>query len=59
MIPSTAAGRERLKISGKPNQYEDVSVFLREQELMQRLVGESSLPRLELDIPDNNIPAAV
>ena len=26
---------------------------------MQRLVGESRLPRLELDISDNDIPQAV
>ena len=54
-----AAREERLKVSGKPDQYNDLSVFIREQELMQRLVGESSLPRLELDISDNNIPMAV
>ena len=54
-----AARDERLKVSGKPDQYNDLSVFVREQELMQRLAGESMLPRLELDISDNNIPRAV
>jgi hypothetical protein len=54
-----AARAERLKVSGKPDQYNDLSVFIREQELMRRLVGESLLPRLELDISDNNIPRAV
>ena len=54
-----AARQERLKVSGKPDQYDDLTVFIREQELMKRLVGESLLPRLELDISDNNIPAAV
>jgi hypothetical protein len=54
-----AAREERLKVSGKPDQYNDLSVFVREQELMQRLVGESILPRLELDISDNDIPRAV
>jgi hypothetical protein len=54
-----AARTERLKVSGKPDQYNDLSVFVCEQELMQRLVGESLLPRLELDISDNNIPQAV
>ena len=54
-----AARRERLKVSGKPDQYDDLSVFVREQELMRRLVSESALPRLELDISDNDIPAAV
>lgn len=57
---SFAAAREqRLQVSGKPDQYNDLSVFIREQELMQRLVYESILPRLELDISDNEIPRAV
>jgi hypothetical protein len=54
-----AARTERLKVSGKPDQYNDLSVFVREQELIKRLVGESILPKLELDISDNNIPRAV
>lgn len=54
-----AARQERIKVSGKPDQYDDLSVFVREQELMQRLAGESSLPRLDIDISDNAIPAAV
>ena len=54
-----AARQERLKVSGKPSQYDDLNVFIREQELMKRLAGESRLPRLELDISDNDIPAAV
>lgn len=53
------ARQERLKVSGKPDQYNDLSVFIRDQELMKRLVGESILPRLELDISDNDIPRAV
>jgi hypothetical protein len=54
-----AAREERLKVSGKPDQYDDLSAFVREQELMQRLAGESLLPRLDLDISDNDIPLAV
>ena len=54
-----AARADRLKVSGKPDQYNDLSIFFREQELMKRLVGESILPRLELDISDNDIPRAV
>jgi thymidylate kinase len=54
-----AARAERLKVSGKPDQYNDLEVFIREQELMQRLVTESRLPRLGLDISNNNIPLAV
>jgi hypothetical protein len=55
----TAARAERLKVSGKPDQYNDLSVFVREQELMKRLVGESRLAKLELDISNNDIPYAV
>jgi hypothetical protein len=54
-----AAREERLRVSGKPDQYDDLSVFVREQALMHRLAGESLLPRLDLDISDNHIPHAV
>ncbi len=54
-----AARQERLKVSGKPDQYDDLTRFVREQELMRRLAGESLLPRLDLDISDNDIPGAV
>jgi hypothetical protein len=54
-----AAREERLKVSGNPRQYDDLSRFVVEQTLMKRLVAESTLPRLELDISDNDIPAAV
>jgi hypothetical protein len=54
-----SAREERLKVSGKPDQYDDLSVFMREQELMQKLAGDSHLPRLDLDISDNDIPLAV
>jgi hypothetical protein len=54
-----AAREERLKVSGKPDQYDDLEVFMREQELIRRLAGESILPRLEQDISDNDLPGAV
>jgi hypothetical protein len=50
---------ERLKISGNPHQYDNLNAYIEEQELMRRLVGESRLPVLNLDISDNNVPAAV
>jgi hypothetical protein len=57
---SFAAARVgRLKVSGKPDQYDDLDIFIREQELIRRLVGESLLPRLELDISNSNIKEAV
>jgi len=54
-----AARAERLKVSGNPSQYNDLTPFLREQELMRELIARSMLPTLTLDISDNNAPAAV
>jgi len=54
-----AAREERLKVSGNPSQYDNLDVFIEQQELMRRLVRESLLPVLEVDISDNGIPAAV
>ncbi len=55
----SAARAERLKVSGKPDQYDDLDVFIEEQKLLRRLVSESSLPTLEVDLSDNDIPRAV
>ena len=53
-----AARAERIKVSGKPSQYDDLDVFVREQELMRRLVGESKLSSLEVDVSDGDISRA-
>ncbi|HBA82958.1 MAG TPA: hypothetical protein DCZ95_02575 [Verrucomicrobia bacterium] len=54
-----SARAERLKVSGKPSQYADLNVFVSEQDFLRRLIDESILPVLKLDVSDNNIPAAV
>ena len=54
-----AARRERLKVSGKPSQYDDLERFIREQELMRNLVAASRLPALTVDVSDNNVARAV
>jgi hypothetical protein len=54
-----AARAERLDVSGNPSQYDDLTPFIREQELLRELIAKSILPSLTLDISDNNIPAAV
>ena len=36
--------QERLKVSGNPAQYDDIYIFIEEQELFRRLVSESILP---------------
>jgi hypothetical protein len=53
------ARAERLKVSGNPKQYDDLSLFIKEQEILRSLVGESRLQTFELDITDDNIPRAV
>jgi len=52
------ARTERLKVSGNPSQYDHLQAFIDEQELMRRLVGESLLPTLGLDISDNSVARA-
>ena len=54
-----AARAERLKVSGNPSQYDDLQVFVSEQELMRSLIEESALPALTVDISDSNVPHAV
>jgi hypothetical protein len=54
-----AAREERLKVSGNPSQYNDLSPFIREQDLMRELIAKSMLPSLTLDVSNNNIAAAV
>jgi hypothetical protein len=53
-----AARAERIKVSGNPAQYDDLQVFIDEQELMRRLVSQSMLPTLELDISDSDVARA-
>jgi len=52
------ARTERLEVSGNPAQYDDLQVFIHDQELLRRLVSESILPTLELDISDNDVARA-
>lgn len=54
-----AARAERLKVSGKPSQYDDLNAFVREQDLMRRLAETSRLRRFTLDISDNHVAGAV
>jgi len=53
------ARKERLKVSGNPKQYTDLGVFLDEQLLMAEFVAKSRLPKLTIDISDNNVTRAV
>ena len=53
-----AARRERLKVSGNPRQYDDLSVFIAEQEDFRREIARTRLPLIELDMSDLTVPAA-
>lgn len=52
------ARRRRLEVSGNPSQYDDIGAFIAEQELFERLVEDTKLPVLRLDVSDCNIDAA-
>jgi hypothetical protein len=54
-----AARAERIKVSGNPSQYDDLSRYLREQEVMQALVEGSILPKMTHDVSHNNVAVAV
>lgn len=50
-----AAREERLKVSGNPKQYDNMQIFLEEQEDLRLLVNRSILPVLSLDVSGSNI----
>lgn len=53
-----AAREERLKVSGNPSQYDDLSLFISEQERILDLASHSRLPTLHLDVSDNSVSNA-
>ncbi len=50
------ARAERLKVSGKPDQYDDLSPFVEEQEVLRELLRTSTLPVHEVDVSDGDVP---
>jgi len=52
------AREERLRVSGKPSQYDDLELFTREQELIETLVRASRLQSLVVDISDGVVANA-
>lgn len=54
-----AAREQRLIVSGKPSQYDDLQSFIREQELIRRLAGASRLTTYWIDVSDGNIARIV
>jgi len=53
-----SARAERLKVSGNPSQYDNLQIFIEEQELIRRLVRDSVLPILELDMSNQTVETA-
>jgi hypothetical protein len=53
-----AAREERLVVSGKPDQYDDLAVFVREQAFLRELAATSILPVLDLDVSDDDVAGA-
>jgi len=53
------AREERVKVSGKPSQYDDLQVFVNEQAVMKQFVEESLLTTLWVDLSDDNVGGAV
>ncbi len=52
------AREERLKVSGNPKQYDNIDIFIEEQELFRNLIGKSILPSIEIDVSDNDVNLA-
>jgi hypothetical protein len=50
-----AAREERIKVSGKPAQYDDLKAFIDEQAAFRHLISKSSLPHLEIDVTGGDI----
>ena len=50
------AREERLKISGNPGQYDDLGLFIREQEAFTAALQASLLPQMNVDVSDGDIP---
>lgn len=49
------ARQERLLVSGNPRQYDNLDLFIEEQDLIGELIGASLLPTLKVDVSDNDI----
>ena len=48
-----------MKIIWNPGQYDNLNIFIDEQNLMREMISKSILPVYELDVSDNNINTAV
>ncbi len=49
------ARTRRLRISSNPSQYDDLAIFVREQEIFQQLVEDSAIPKLLVDVTERSL----
>ena len=49
------ARSQRVKVSGKPDQYDNLKILVEDQMRFRKLVAKSLLPHCEIDISDGNI----
>ncbi len=49
------AREERLKISGNPKQYDNLDIFIKEQEILNELLDKSLIPVLHLEVTHYSI----
>ena len=54
LIHFEKARQRRLAISSNPSQYEDLEIFLREQEVVQELFDRSLLPKMVVDVTEKS-----
>jgi hypothetical protein len=50
------ARRERLRYSENPHRYDDIDLFLREQDLMADLIHSSAIRSTTVDVSDGDVP---
>ncbi|HEX3446461.1 MAG TPA: hypothetical protein VHS80_17230 [Chthoniobacterales bacterium] len=49
------ARKRRLQISSNPSQYDDLTIFIRDQQTIQELVEGSIIPRLVVDVTERSV----
>ncbi len=49
-----AAREERLRVSADPSQYDDLGVFVREQDALRKAAARGALPVLGLDVTNRS-----
>ncbi|MEY2602821.1 MAG: hypothetical protein QOH31_579 [Verrucomicrobiota bacterium] len=49
------ARRQRLKISSNPSQYDDLTIFIRDQQTIEKLIESSVIPKLVIDVTERSV----